>query len=181
MSVKDPRNTIKVNPRLARTVPSVIYFSLDIYRGPTLQNLLSNIKVDIWRPAVGLKCIIPPRQLSQLKTWAITLPSLIYFSWDIYRNPTLHNLFSNIKVDIWHPAVGLRYIIPPRHLRQLKTRVIPLIWTPSGQELCRPWYIFHGILIEIPSPQLFFQISKLIFDTLLWAGSPFSHVCTYVS
>jgi hypothetical protein len=46
-SVKDPGNTIKVNPRLARTVPPVIYFSLDIYRGPTLQNLLSNIKVDI--------------------------------------------------------------------------------------------------------------------------------------
>jgi hypothetical protein len=25
--------------------------------------------------------------------------ALIYFSWDIYRDP-LHNLFSNIKVDI---------------------------------------------------------------------------------
>jgi hypothetical protein len=26
----------------------------------------------------------------------------------------------------------------PRHLHQLKTRAIPLISTPSGQELCRP-------------------------------------------
>jgi hypothetical protein len=26
-------------------------------------------------------------------------PSLVYFSWDIYRDP-LHNIFSNIKVDI---------------------------------------------------------------------------------
>jgi hypothetical protein len=31
--------------------------------------------------------------------WARTLPSLIYFSWDINRNP-LYNLFSNFKVDI---------------------------------------------------------------------------------
>jgi hypothetical protein len=58
--------------------------------------------------------------------WARTLLSLIYFSWDIYRDP-LHNFISNIKVDISHPAVGLRSIIPPRHLSQLKTRAIPLI------------------------------------------------------
>jgi hypothetical protein len=32
----------------------------------------------------------------------------------------------NIKVDIWHPAVGLRCIIPPRYLPQLKARAIPL-------------------------------------------------------
>jgi hypothetical protein len=45
---------------------------------------------------------------------------------------------SNIKVDIWHPAVGLRCRNPHRHLSQLKAREIPLIETPSGQELCRP-------------------------------------------
>jgi hypothetical protein len=39
--------------------------------------------------------------------WARTLPSLIYLSWDIYRDP-LHNLFSNIKVDIGNPTVGLK-------------------------------------------------------------------------
>jgi hypothetical protein len=38
--------------------------------------------------------------------------------------------------------VGLRCIIPPRHLNQLKTRAIPLISTPSGKELCRLSYIF---------------------------------------
>jgi hypothetical protein len=31
--------------------------------------------------------------------WSRTLPFLIYFSWVINRDPTLHNLFSNIKVD----------------------------------------------------------------------------------
>jgi hypothetical protein len=48
------------------------------------------------------------------------------FLWDIYRDPLLHNLFSNIKIDILHPVVGLRCIIAPRHLSQLKTRAIPL-------------------------------------------------------
>jgi hypothetical protein len=47
------------------------------------------------------------------------------FLWDINKDP-LHNLFSNIKVCIWHPSVGLRCIIPPRHLCQLKSRAIPL-------------------------------------------------------
>jgi hypothetical protein len=37
----------------------------------------------------------------------------------------------------------------------------------SGQELCRPRYIFYGIFIETPLHNCF-QISKLIFDTLLW-------------
>jgi hypothetical protein len=48
-------------------------------------------------------------------------------------------------------------------------RTISLIETPSGQELCRPWYIFQEIFIETPLPQNKIQISKLIFDTLLWA------------
>jgi hypothetical protein len=40
-----------------------------------------------------------------------------------------------------------------------------LTLTPSGNELCRPSVIIHGICIG--SPQI--QISKLIFNTLLWA------------
>jgi hypothetical protein len=62
------------------------------------------------------------------------------FLWDIYRDP-LHNMFSNIKVDIWNPAVGVRCIIPPRHLSQLKIRAIG------------------------------YQISILIFEKKLWRGS----------
>jgi hypothetical protein len=58
--------------------------------------------------------------------WSRTLPSLIYFSWDIYRDTPSIKKISNIKVDIWHPTVGLRCRIPPRHLSQLKARAIPL-------------------------------------------------------
>jgi hypothetical protein len=54
------------------------------------------------------------------------LPSLIYFSWGIYRDPPSTIMFSNIKVDIWHPAVGLRCRNPPRHFSQLKSWAIRL-------------------------------------------------------
>jgi hypothetical protein len=60
----DPGNTFNVNPKWKRTLASLLYFSWDIYRGPTLHNLFSNIKVDILNPAVGLRCIIRPRHLS---------------------------------------------------------------------------------------------------------------------
>jgi hypothetical protein len=44
--------------------------------------------------------------------WARTLPSLIYFSYDSYRDPPPKNK-SNIKVDIGYPALGLRCRNPP--------------------------------------------------------------------
>jgi hypothetical protein len=46
-SVKHLGKTVNLNPKRARTLPSLIYFSWDIYKDPTLQNLFSNIKVDI--------------------------------------------------------------------------------------------------------------------------------------
>jgi hypothetical protein len=132
-------------------------FFYGIFIETPIYNLFSNIKVDIWHPDVCLRCIIPPSYLSQLKTRAISLilaqsgqehcrPWYIFNG--IFIETSLHNFASNIKIDIWHTASGFRCIIPPRHLSQLKTRAIPLILAQSGQELCRPWYIFHGIFIE---------------------------------
>jgi hypothetical protein len=47
-SVKGPGNTFDLNPRWARTLPSLIYFSWDIYRDPlSTKKQNSNIKVDI--------------------------------------------------------------------------------------------------------------------------------------
>jgi hypothetical protein len=34
-SVKDPGNTFDLNPKWSRTLPSLIYFSWDIYRDPS--------------------------------------------------------------------------------------------------------------------------------------------------
>jgi hypothetical protein len=83
-----------------------------MYLKPTAGCQISTLIFEnkLWRgrsPAMGLRCIIPPRHSDKdpgntfniNPRWAKTLPSLIYFACDIYRDP-LHNLFSNIKVDI---------------------------------------------------------------------------------
>jgi hypothetical protein len=58
----------------------------------------------------------------------MVLPGSLTDFYGIFRDP-LHNLFSNIKVDIGHPAVGLRCRNPPMYLSQLKAQAIPLIET----------------------------------------------------
>jgi hypothetical protein len=51
---------------------------------------------------------------------------------------------NNIKVDIWHPTVGLRCMTPPRHFSQLKTRAISLIETPVGKNFAVRDIFFMG-------------------------------------
>jgi hypothetical protein len=108
---------------------------------PTFHNFFSNIKIDIWYPAVGLRCIIPSRHLNlkgiaRVFNWLKCLGGIMHFkptagyqiSIFIFENKLwrgsyiFHGIFININVDIWHPAVGLTCIIPPRDLSQLKTR-----------------------------------------------------------
>jgi hypothetical protein len=135
--------------------------------------LQKNFNYQSWylTPCCGLEVQKSTQELQSVKgpantfhwnpKWATALPSLIYFSWDINRD-SFHKKKFKYQVDIWHPAVGLTCRNPPRHFSQLKARTIPFTLTPSGQELCRPWYIFHGILIEIPSTKCF-QISSSYF------------------
>ena len=134
-SVKDPSNTFDLIPKWSRTLPSLIYFSWDINRAPPSKKI---IKYQCWylTPCCGLEVQKPTKALKSVKgpgntfywhsKWARTLPSLIYFSWNIYRDPPSIKKNSNIKVDIWHPTVGLRCRNPPRHLSVLKARAIPL-------------------------------------------------------
>jgi hypothetical protein len=172
-----------------KVLTNLVYFSYDINRDPHSKKI-SNIKFDIWHPAVGLRCRNPPRHFSfQSKVlfwllsdwsawvgfctsspqqgvkyqlwylnfllwrgslwishenyikeskvycglevqkptqalqsvkgqdntldwhpkWTRTLPSLIYFSYDINRDPHSKKI-SNIKFDIWHPAVGILFV-----------------------------------------------------------------------
>jgi hypothetical protein len=92
------------------------------------------------------RVIVPACHCSFIQILALILSLLkikFYKHWCIFRkcyfylNRLIKN-FNNVnfimskycfllkKVDIWHPAVGLRCIIPPRHLCQLKTPTIPL-------------------------------------------------------
>jgi hypothetical protein len=52
---------------------------------------------------------------------------------------------------------------------QISTLIFDIATWGLNQKYCLGLYnSFHGIFIEIPLHN-FFQISKLIFDTLLWA------------
>jgi hypothetical protein len=109
------------------------------------------------------------------------LPSLIYFSWDIYRDPPSTICFQ-ISMHL-KPTAGCQILILIFEKKLWRGVSINIPWKiyqrrqsscPSlaklkegGKELFRPWYIFHGIFIETLST-ICFQISKLIFDTLLW-------------
>jgi hypothetical protein len=95
-SVKDPGNTFDRNPKWSRTLPSLIYFSWDINRDhPSIKkNQISKL---ILTPSCGLEVQKPTQALKSVKgpgntfdlisRWSRTLPSLICFSWDIYRDP----------------------------------------------------------------------------------------------
>ena len=57
--------------------------------------------LEVQKPTQALKSFKGPGNTFDLNSkWSRTLPSLIYFSWDIYREPTLHKKKSNNKVDI---------------------------------------------------------------------------------
>jgi hypothetical protein len=79
---------------------------------PLAHSRVSNINFDIWKQIVegrDLRCIIPPRHLSQLKTRAIslTLPKVgkNFAILDIYNAPQAHSRVSNINFDIWKEIV----------------------------------------------------------------------------
>jgi hypothetical protein len=62
--------------------------------------LTSCCGLEVQKPTQALKSVKGPGNTIDLNSkWSRTLPSLIYFSWDIYRDP-LHKKKSNIKVDI---------------------------------------------------------------------------------
>jgi hypothetical protein len=86
----------------ARCQISILIFEKKLWRGFSI-----NIP---WKIYQGWQSSC--RLLAKLKIVSKNFSVLdIFVLWDIYRTPPLHNFFSNIKVDIWHPAVGLRCII----------------------------------------------------------------------
>jgi hypothetical protein len=57
--------------------------------------------LEVQKPTQALKSVKGPETTFDLNPkWSRTLPSLIYFSWDIYRDHPSIMFFSNIKVDI---------------------------------------------------------------------------------
>jgi hypothetical protein len=57
--------------------------------------------LEVQKPTKALKSVKGPGNTFDLNSkWARTLPSLIYFSSDIHRDPLPQKTISNIKVDI---------------------------------------------------------------------------------
>ena len=129
-SVKGPGNTFDLIPKWSRTLPSLIYFSWDIYRDPP--SIKKKIKYQSWylTSCCGLEVQNRTQALQSVKgpghtfdwhpKWSRTLPSLIYFSWDIYRDPPLHNFF--FKYQSWYltPYCGLEVQKPIQALKSVK-------------------------------------------------------------
>jgi hypothetical protein len=99
-SVKGPGNTFDLIPKWSRTLPSLIYFSWDIYREclggflhlkPTAECQISTLIfnwLEVQKPTQALKSVKGPENTFDWNAkLARTLPSLIYCSWDIYRLP----------------------------------------------------------------------------------------------
>jgi hypothetical protein len=63
----------------------------------------------------------------------------------LYKYPK-KNISRTAKFFSTFGAVGVRCIIPPRHLSQLKTRAIPLIWPKVGKNFAVLDIFFMGYL-----------------------------------
>jgi hypothetical protein len=121
----------------ARTLPSLIYFSWDFHRnhlhkrkssikdGKVLDHLEIRSKV-LPGPSTDLSawvgfCTSSPQQGVKYQLWY-----LIFFYEGVLYKYLMKNthpsiiFFSNIKVDIWRPAVGFKCRNPHRYLSQLK-------------------------------------------------------------
>jgi hypothetical protein len=113
-SVNGVGYTVDLISKWVRTLPSLIYFSWDIYRDPLHKNKFK-YESWYWTPCCGLEVKKPTQAIKLVRGPGNTFN----------LNP-LDNYVYNIRFDIWHPAVGLRCRIPPRHIRQLKAQAILL-------------------------------------------------------
>jgi hypothetical protein len=115
-----------------------VLFSWDIYRIPPKSKyqswyLIPCNELEVQNPTKALKSVKGQCNTFDVNpTWERTLQSFDNFSCDIYK---VLPKSPNIKVDIWYPAVGLRFRIPPRHLSLFKAPAIPLIYIPSVKKL----------------------------------------------
>jgi hypothetical protein len=71
-SDKGPGNTFDLNPKWTRTLPSLIYFSCDIYRDAPPQFVFLNIRFDIDGKVLahlGFKSKVFPGPLTDISLW----------------------------------------------------------------------------------------------------------------
>jgi hypothetical protein len=176
--IKDPGNTFDLNPRWERTLMSVGNLSWDIYRVPQKISkyqcwyLTPCCGNEVQKPTQAPKSVKDPKNTFDLNPkWERTLPSVGNCSWDIYRVPQKIS-----KYQSW-------YLTPCcRHEVQKSTQTIKTVkdlgntfelnpkWERTFPSLGNCSWDMYSV-----SPPKIFQISKLIFDTLLWAWGAETH------
>jgi hypothetical protein len=164
---------------VGKNFASLIYFSWDIYRDPLHKR---KFKYQSWylTPYCGLEVQKPTQALLSVKCpantvdwspkWVRTLPSLIYFSWDIYRDH-LHK----INFKYLTPYYGLEVQKPTQALQSVKCPAITFDWNPKWVRTLPSLIYFSRDIHRDRRPQNKIQLSKLIFDTLLWTWGVDAH------
>jgi hypothetical protein len=71
MSVNGPGNTFDLNPKWSRTLPSLIYFSSDIYRNPPPKKKIKyqSFKDGKFLAHLGFQSKVFPGPLTDLSVW----------------------------------------------------------------------------------------------------------------
>ena len=112
--------------------------------------------------------------------WARTVLSLIYFSWDILRDPPPQKKIQISKL-IFTPYCGFEVQTPTQALQSGKDPDNAFEWNPKWVRTLPSLIYLSCDINRDPPPQKKFQISKRIFDTLLWAWGADTHSNTSVS
>ena len=138
--------------------------------------------IEVQKPTQALQSVNGPANTFHWSPKRVrTLTSLIYFSWDICRDP-LHK--RKFKYQSWYltPCCGLEVQKTTQALQSVKGPGNTFDWHPKWSRTLPSLIYFSWNIFRDPPPSIiFFQISKLIFDTLLWAWGVETHPCTSVS
>ena len=159
-----PLNQLKVVKNFA----VLDIFIIRYLQGPPLHNLFSNIKVEVHYPTQALKSVKGPSNTFDLnRKWQRTLPSFGNFSWDMHRVPPPKSKYQGCNLT---PCCGLEVHYPTQAFKSVKDPGNTFKISPKMGKNFAVLDIFFMGYLQRPLPlTIFFQISKLIFDTLLWA------------
>jgi hypothetical protein len=173
-SVKGPGNTFDVNPKWAKTLPSLIYFSWNIYRDPpsTKKNsyqswyLTTCCGHEVQKPTQALKSVKCPGNTFDVNPkWASPVPSLLYFSWD--PPPSTKNLF-NYQSWYLKPCCGLEVQKPTQALNSVKGSGTSFDSNPKCAKTLPSLIYFSWYIYRAPPPP---QREK-IFNYQSWYLTP---------
>jgi hypothetical protein len=146
MSVKDPGNTFKITPKWERTLPSLIYFSSNIYRDPP-----STIFFQISK-------LIFDTLLWENIRWKI------YQGWQ--SSFPLWGYFKGIaRVFNWHKFLGGILHLKPTAGCQISTLIFEKKWWRGGVSINIRWKIYQGWQSSCPL-WAYFKGIVLVFNWL---------------